>query len=76
MTEQGKFTLEKYKRKFSKRKLFLLGNARTGISLIHKCLLITGLDGKNNMEMGILNGDEELIWILGKYIYYRNRLFS
>ena len=43
MTEQGKLKLEKYKRKFRKRKLFLLGNARAGTSLIHKCLLITGL---------------------------------
>lgn len=43
MTEQGELKLENYKRKFRKRKIFLLGNARAGTSLIHKCLLITGL---------------------------------
>lgn len=41
--QKGKVKLEKYKRKYRRKKIFLLGNARAGTSLVHKCLLITGL---------------------------------
>ncbi|MFX0180919.1 MAG: hypothetical protein ACFE78_12070 [Candidatus Hodarchaeota archaeon] len=43
MMQEGKIKLEKYKRKYRRTKIFLLGNARAGTSLVHKCLLITGL---------------------------------
>jgi hypothetical protein len=76
MTEQGKLKLEKYKRKFRKKKLFLLGNARAGTSLVHKCLLITGLVNWGPWALDVYESEPKIRMIWTHYPSVNTKLLK